>query len=53
MATKTVMMEHSNHILESHVDQPIGNGLDASGGGLLSKNSFEEERNTMMAGDLR
>lgn len=51
MAANTVMMAQSNHIMESHVDQPIGDGLNPDG--AVSRNYFAEERNTMMAGDLR
>jgi len=45
------MMEQSNHILEAHTDQPVGEGLDPTG--TVARNYFAEERNTMMAGDLR
>ena len=39
--TKTNLMEQSNHILQENDSIPV------------SRNYFEEERNTVMAGDLR
>ena len=45
------MMEQSNHILESNTEMPVGEGLNPSGD--ASRSYFTDERNTMMAGDLR
>ena len=52
-ASRTNIVDQSNHILESE-SRPLDLSANAGAAGeSITRNYFEEERNTVMAGDLK